>query len=65
MEPCLDQATIAELRPRSVTVENSKLYSALRQCMLNNEELRQALVEAAETIDKLTEKLLEYNEGNT
>jgi hypothetical protein len=35
----------------------------LKQCVANNEELRQALVEAAETIDKLTAKLLEQNEG--
>ena len=31
--------------------------------MKNNEELRQALVEAAETIDKLTAKLIEQNES--
>jgi len=59
MELSKDQATIAELRPLSVGHENSKLYSMLKQCMANNEELRQALVDAAETIDKLTEKLLE------
>ena len=54
-----DLATLAELKPLSVSHENSKLYSMLKQCMTNNEELRQALVDAAETIDKLTEKLIE------
>ena len=54
-----DQETIVSLKPLSVTHENSKLYSMLKQCMANNEELRQALVDAAETISKLTEKLIE------
>ena len=55
---CQDLETIDNLRPLSVGHENSKLYSMLKQCMTNNEELRQALVDAAETIDKLTEKLI-------
>lgn len=55
---CPDLETIDNLRPLSVGHENSKLYSMLKQCMTNNEELRQALVDAAETIDKLTEKLI-------
>ena len=63
MELCLDQATIAKLRPLDVTHQNSLLYASLKQCMKNNEELRQALVEAAETIDKLTAKLIEQNES--
>lgn len=49
-----DQATLAELKPLSVTNENLKIYASLKQCMANNEELRQALVEAAETITKQT-----------
>jgi len=49
-------------KPLTVSHENSKLYAMLKQCMTNNEELRQALVDAAETIDKLTEKLV--NESN-
>lgn len=63
MEPSKAAEIIANLRPRTVDHENTKLYSMLKQCMANNEELRQALVEAAETIDKLTAKLLEQNEG--
>ena len=50
-------------KPLVVTHENSMLYASLKQCMKNNEELRQALVDAAETIDKLTQKLLEQNEN--
>lgn len=50
-------------RPLTVNHETSKLYSALRQCMQNNQELRDALLDAAETIEKLTEKLNE-NKSN-
>ena len=46
-------------RPLTVNHETSKLYSALRQCMQNNQELRDALLEAAQTIEMLTEKLNE------
>ena len=51
-----DQAIIVE-PPLTVNHESSKLYSALRQCMHNNQELRDALLEAAETIELLTERL--------
>ena len=53
----LDQETIEA--PLTVNHETSKLYSALRQCMQNNQELRNALVEATETIQQLTEALNE------
>lgn len=62
MEQSLDQETVANLRPLSVTNENSKIYAALKQCMANNEELRQALVEAAETIDKQTNMIEHLHE---
>ncbi len=63
----LDQEIIAEsIRaealvkpPLTVNHETSQIYSALRQCMQNNQELRKALVEATETIQKLTEALNE------
>lgn len=45
--------------PLTVNHETSKLYSALRQCMMNNAELRDALLEAAQTIELLTGKLNE------
>mgnify|MGYP000415020704 CR=1 FL=1 len=54
---CPDLATIDNLRPLSVSHENSKLYAMLKQCMANNEELRQALIEAAETIEQLTKRI--------
>lgn len=55
------EKTIADLVPKPLTVnhENSKLYASLKQCMTTNAELRIALIEAAETIEKLTQKLLE------
>lgn len=53
MENSKDRETIAEF-PRSVTNENLKIYASLRQCMANNEELRKALVDAAETIERQT-----------
>ena len=49
--------TAEEMRPRTVDHENSKLYAMLKQCMANNEELRQALIEAAETIEQLTKRI--------
>lgn len=55
-----DQAITAE-PPLTITHESSKLYSALRQCMQNNQELRDALLEAAQTIELLTGKLNETN----
>ena len=48
--------------PLTVNHETSKIYAALRQCMKNNQELRTALLEAAATIEQLTEKL---NENRT
>lgn len=45
--------------PLTVNHETSQIYSALRQCMANNAMLRDALNEAAETIQLLTEKLNE------
>lgn len=62
MEPSQEMATIAKLKPMTVNHENSKLYSMLKQCMTNNEELRQAMLEAAETIERLT-KMLEDSNG--
>ena len=48
--------------PLTVNHETSKIYAALRQCMRNNQELRTALLEAAATIEQLTEQL---NENRT
>lgn len=55
-----DQETIVE-RPLTVNHETLKIYSALKQCMENNKQLREALVSATETIQLLTEKLNETN----
>ena len=55
--------TIADLKPRTVTHENTKLYSMLKQCMETNHELRMALMEATETIEKLTQLLEHKNES--
>lgn len=48
-------------KPLMVNHENTKLYSMLKQCMQNNEQLRQEiallqmeLITAAETISKQT-----------
>lgn len=46
-------------KPKNITHESYMLYCSLKQCMENNAELRQALTEAAATIDKLTEALNE------
>ena len=43
--------------PLTINHETSQIYSALRQCMQNNQELRKALVETTETIQQLTEQL--------
>ena len=64
-----DQETIADsLRaeaqvkpPLTVNHETTQIYSALRQCMQNNQELRKSLVEATETIQQLKEQLDETN----
>ncbi len=53
MEQSKAPVTIVEF-PRTVTNENLKIYASLKQCMTNNEELRQALVTAAETIERQT-----------
>ena len=45
--------------PLTVNHETSKIYSALKQCMANNAMLREALNEAAETIETLTKALNE------
>ena len=57
MELSKEMATIGN--PLTVNHENSKLYSMLKQCMANNAELHQSLLEAAETIDMLTQSLKE------
>lgn len=53
--------TYGDLKPLTVNHETSKLYGALRQCMMNNAELRDALLEAAQTIELLTGKLNEHH----
>ena len=53
-----DQETIVNA-PLTVNHETTKLYSALKQCMENNKQLREALITATETIQLLTEKLNE------
>ena len=55
-----DQEITVE-RPLTVNHETLKIYSALKQCMENNKQLREALVSATETIQLLTEKLNETN----
>lgn len=60
MEQSKGQEIIVEA-PLTINHETSKLYGALRQCMSNNAELREALLEAAQTIELLTEKLNETN----
>lgn len=47
--------TIEDLRPRTVTHENSLLWASLSQCMENNLALRESLKEAQKTIEELTE----------
>lgn len=49
--------------PLTVNHETLKIYSALRQCMQNNQELRKALIEATDTIEKLV-KALNENQSN-
>jgi hypothetical protein len=55
---------IEDLKPLNVGHENSKLYAMLKECMRNNAELRrqieedqQQMLDAAETIEKLTREL--------
>jgi hypothetical protein len=52
-----DSLSYEDLRPLTVNHDTLKIYSALRQCMHNNQELRKALVEATETIQQLKEQL--------
>ena len=51
------EAEIPVKPPLTVNHETTQIYSALRQCMKNNQELRKALVEATETIQQLKEQL--------
>lgn len=62
MEP-LQEVEINVKPPLTVNHETSQIYSALRQCMTNNAMLREALNEAAETIELLTKQLNE-NQSN-
>ena len=55
-------------KPLTVNHENSKLYASLKQCMLNNENLRREIVEmqmqlvdAAEMIERLTKGMQNGN----
>ena len=55
-------------KPLTVNHENSKLYASLKQCMLNNENLRREIVEmqmqlvdAAEMIERLTKEMQNGN----
>lgn len=50
-------------KPKLLTHENFKVYSALKSCMANNEELRQALLDAAQMIERLTAELERKNES--
>lgn len=59
MEPLKGQEILAECAPLTWNHETSKIYSALKQCMANNAMLRNALTEAAETIELLTKALNE------
>lgn len=62
MEP-LQEVEINVKPPLTVNHEISQIYSALRQCITNNAMLREALNEAAETIELLTKQLNE-NQSN-
>jgi hypothetical protein len=64
MEHSKAMETIAK-HPVLVTHESIMLYSSLKQCMANNEELRQTLIDAALIIQQLTQKLQEKNEDNS
>ena len=55
------EAEITVKPPLTVNHETSQIYSALKQCMENNKQLREALVQATETIQLLTDKLNETN----
>ena len=50
---------IIDNNPLNVTHETLKIYSSLKQCMANNEELRQTLVDATDTIDKQSEYIVQ------
>jgi hypothetical protein len=57
VEHLKDQGILAELKPVVVNHNNSKLYDGLKSCMQKNAELQLALLEAARTIEQLTEAL--------
>lgn len=57
MEQSKAVETIEALRPKTVNHENSLLWASLKQCMEHNEELRKALLEAAETIVRQTDMI--------
>ena len=52
-------------RPKLYTHDAFKVYSALKQCMQNQEEMRVALLDAAKTIEKLTKMLEEKNKDES
>lgn len=51
--------TIDDYKPLTCNHETTKMYSALKQCMTNNALLRDALNEAAGTIELLTKAINE------
>ena len=57
MEQSKAVETIEALRPKTVNLENSLLWASLKQYMEHNEELRKALLEAAETIVRQTDMI--------
>lgn len=59
LEPFQGLETIGKLKPRTATHETIQLYAALKEQVTLNAELRVALLEAAEMINKLTERLNE------
>lgn len=59
----LSKEAVTIVKPMTVNHENTKLYSMLKQCMANNAELHQSLLEAAEIIDLLTQALKEKDES--
>lgn len=61
MTHCKDQEITAEYSG-NINHESLKLYSSLKQCMANCEELRRALEDASETITKQTD-LIEHLYG--
>lgn len=64
MGPSQGMVTIADLKPKTVTHENSMLYAALKQSLTEKYELQQALLDATEMIHKLTNQLEQKNASN-